>query len=359
MTESALIKRWIHPHIRSLDAYAVHHRENMIKLDQMENPYEWGDDLKHAWLETLRGISLNRYPDGAASEVIAALRLVFQIPEALHVLLGNGSDELIQTVALAVGGSGRVMLAPEPSFSMYRVIASVTGSQYVSVPRRPDFSIDPETLLDAVKSHDPCCVFLASPNNPTGNPVKPELIEAVAKAVSGIVVVDEAYHAFSETSFLAHASAYPNVLVMRTLSKLGLAGLRLGLVMGTPELINELNKIRLPYNVNVLTQASARFALGHMEWFEAKASLIREARKTLFQSLRGLPGITVYPSAANFLLFRVPTGRADGVFSDLRARCVLIKNLNGVHPQLEDCLRVTVSTPIENEVFFEALKASL
>lgn len=359
MTENKVIKRWIHSHIQSLQAYSVAKAQGLVKLDAMENPYVWGDELRGQWLEELKGLALNRYPDGQAVDVVTALTQAFSIPPSLSVLLGNGSDELIQTIALAVGGAERVMISAEPSFSMYRVITSITGSTFVATPRDAQFNIDQDALLRAVAEHDPCCVFLASPNNPTGNPCDPELIEKIANACSGIVVVDEAYDAFSESSFMDRVGAHQNVVLMRTLSKLGLAGLRLGFLMGEPNLISELNKIRLPYNVNVMTQASAAFALQHLDWFDHQAEKIKKARERLLSSLASMAGVTVYPSAANFLLFRVADGSGEAVFSNLKQQGVLIKNLHGTHPQLADCLRVTVSTPEENQLFLDALQVAL
>ncbi len=359
MTESAVIKRWVHSHIRSLDAYSVAKADHLVKLDAMENPYVWDEELRTKWLDVLRATEVNRYPDGKASELAASLTDAFSIPASLGLLLGNGSDELIQTVALAVGGSGRVMISPEPSFSMYRVIASVTGSAYIATPRDERFDIDADALLRAVVQHDPCCVFIASPNNPTGNACDPNLIERVAEACSGIVVVDEAYHAFSESSFIDRVQAHENVVLMRTLSKLGLAGLRLGFLMGDSSLLHELNKIRLPYNVNALTQASAAFALRHLDWFDDKAEKIKNARSDLFLALSSIAELEVYPSEANFILFRLPKGLGETVFAKLKTNRVLVKNLHGSHPQLSDCLRVTVSTPEENQLFLDALTLAL
>ena len=355
MTSDSVIKRWAHPQIQNLSAYAVAPAEGLIKLDAMENPYVWDRELKDAWLEELRHVSLNRYPDGRALGLEKTLRQVFEVPRQLDILLGNGSDELIQMVSMTVGGPGRTMLAPEPSFSMYRVIAAITGSDYVATPRRHDFSIDTDALLDAIEKHDPCCVFLANPNNPTGNVCTHEAIDQIAKRCSGIVVVDEAYHAFSGQSVLDQAPAYDNVVVMRTLSKLGLAGLRLGFLSGHPDVLETLNKVRLPYNINSLTQMSVEFALRHIDWFDEKSRLICEARARLFESLKKVSGITAYPSAANFILFRVPAGTGDSVHDDLQRQGVLVKNLNGAHPLLTDSLRVTVSTSLENAAFVDAL----
>jgi len=359
MTDDSVIEHWVHPRIQDLAAYQVAKAEGLIKLDAMENPYTWDEALRAQWLKRLAAVSLNRYPDPEARALIEALRRRFAVPGAAALLLGNGSDELIQMVALAVGGPGRVMLAPEPSFSMYRVIATITGCDYVDVPRCADFSVDAEALLQAIDQHDPCCVFLACPNNPTGNSCDPALVEKVAHACSGIVLVDEAYHAFCGDTFMDRAGTLDNVLVMRTLSKLGLAGLRLGFLVGPEVLVGEINKVRLPYNINTLTQASVEFALAHLEWFEDKARAICRARDDVYRAINSMRGITAYPSQANFVLFRLPTGTGSTVFDALCNREVLVKNLHGAHDALSDCLRVTVSTKEENEAFVSALAGAL
>ena len=359
MSENPVCQRWIPSRIRELKAYQVASAQGLIKLDAMENPYVWDEGLRDAWLERLAGVLLNRYPDPAAEALINTLTKCFSVPDKASLLLGNGSDELIQMVALAVGGPGRVMLAPEPSFSMYQVIAKITGCDYVDVPRHSDFTVDGDALLSAIDKYDPCCVFLACPNNPTGNSCDPALIEKVARASSGIVLVDEAYHAFCGESFMDHAGALDNVLVMRTFSKLGLAALRLGFLAGPKALVDEINKVRLPYNISTLTQVTAEFALEHLNWFEDKAQAICHARESLHKALGAMPGVTAYPSKANFVLFRLPTAKGTIVFESLRQSGVLVKNLHGAHDALSNCLRVTVSTTSQNRVFLDALTASL
>ncbi|MFN2308516.1 MAG: histidinol-phosphate transaminase [Gammaproteobacteria bacterium] len=353
------IEHWVRPEIRALSAYHVPDPGACIKLDAMENPYRWPDELVCAWLERLRGVSLNRYPDPAAREVQAALRRAMQVPEAMAVLLGNGSDELIQMIVQTLAAPGRVILAPEPSFVMYRLIAQVAGLNFAGVPLKADFSLDMDALLEAIDRHQPAAVFLAYPNNPTGNLFAAADVRRVIEAAPGLVVVDEAYAAFAADSFMGVLGEYPNLLVLRTLSKMGLAGLRLGLLAGPPAWLAEIDKTRLPYNINVLTQASAVFALEQAEVLDAQTARIRADRAALFASLAGLPGLTVYPSEANFILFRAPAGRATALFEGLRARGILIKNLSGAGGALADCLRVTVGAPPENAAFLSALRALL
>lgn len=353
------VAEWVRPEIRALSAYHVPDPGDAVKLDAMESPYPWPPELLEGWLETLRRVSLNRYPDPAAPTLKARMREAMGVPAGAEVLLGNGSDELIQMILLTVSGVDRVVLAPEPTFVMYRLIATVAGMRYVGVDLRPDFGLDVDALLAAIERHRPAVVFLAYPNNPTGNLFDRDAMHAVLDAAPGLVVVDEAYAPFAGASFLPELDGRARLLVLRTVSKMGLAGLRLGLLAGHPEWLAEIDKVRLPYNIGSLNQASGEFALRHREAFGIQARRIREDREALYGALRELPGVTAYPSRANFVLFRVPAGRGRAVHAGLLARGVLVKCLDGQHPLLADCLRVTVGTPEENAVFLEALRAEL
>ncbi|KHD09607.1 histidinol-phosphate aminotransferase [Candidatus Thiomargarita nelsonii] len=345
------ITDWIRPEIQQLSAYHVPEPGEAIKLDAMENPYQW--DLIDKWLQTLQSAALNRYPDPAAREVKQQLRAVMQIPDTMEVILGNGSDELIQMLALTLNGKGRILLAPEPSFVMYRLIAQVVGMQYVGVPLNPNnFSLDRVAMLDAIKTHQPALVFLAYPNNPTGNLFALEDIEAIIETTPGVVVIDEAYAPFTDKSFMSRE--YSNVLVMRTVSKLRLAGLRLGLLAGPQDWLEQIDKTRLPYNINVLSQISAVFALQHYGVLEKQTRQIRADRADLLEQLKAIRGVQVWPSETNFILFRVADALA--VFNELKKQGILIKCLHGSHPFLENGLRVTVGTPEENRAFLQALR---
>jgi histidinol-phosphate aminotransferase len=351
-----LIDRLIRSDIRALAAYHVPDHAGMIKLDAMENPYGWPETLKSEWLEVLRAVALNRYPEPQGPAVQAALREAMEIPSEMAVLLGNGSDELIQMLALAVAGPGRKVLSLEPGFVMYRMIARFAGMEYVGVPLRPeDFSVDLPAVLEAIEREQPALVFLAYPNNPTGNRFDADDVVCMIEAAPGLVIVDEAYAPFTDCSFLALLGDWPNLLVLRTLSKMGLAGLRLGYLVGPQVWLDEIDKVRLPYNINALTQASAAFALRHKSLLDAQAQAIRAERHNLLAALSSLDGVHPYPSEANFILFRAPKGRTDAIFSGLQGEGILIKNLNGSHPMLEDCLRVTVGRAEENAVFLSAL----
>ncbi len=348
---------WIRDEILGLSAYHVAESAGFVKLDAMENPYRLPEALRAALGDIAAEAPLNRYPDPSARALKARLRAVMGVPDEMELLLGNGSDELIQIVAMALARPGAVMLGVEPSFAMYRMIAACCGLRYESVALRPNFTLDGDACLDAIARHRPAVTFIAYPNNPTGNLFDREGVSRMIEASPGLVVVDEAYYAFADASFLPRLADYPNLLLMRTVSKLGLAGLRLGLIAGRPEWLAELDKVRLPYNINVLTQRFAERVLGEPQVLEAQAAAIRAERSRLGAALARLPRVQVFPSSANFILFRMP--RATAVFTALRERRVLVKNLDGAHPLLADCLRVTVGTPDENDQFLHALGASL
>jgi histidinol-phosphate aminotransferase len=275
----------------------------------------------------------------------------------MSLVLGNGSDEIIQMLMLAMARPGAIVLGVEPSFVMFRLIASFCGMRYVGVPLAPDFSLDERRMASAIEEHEPALTFIAYPNNPTGNLFDDAAIEQVLKRTPGAVVVDEAYHAFADRTWMNRLERFENLLVMRTLSKSGLAGLRLGVLAGRAAWLDHVDKIRLPYNVGVLTQLVADKALERHDLLAEQAATIKAERGRLFGALRQMRGATPWPSDANFILFRV--GAADAVFGGLKQRGVLVKNLHGSQPALENCLRVTVGTPAENDRFLGALRESI
>jgi histidinol-phosphate aminotransferase len=347
----------IRDEIRALSAYHVPDASGYVKLDAMENPYRLPEALRNELGRLAAGAQINRYPDAAATQLKARLRHTMGIAGDMEILLGNGSDEIIQILGMAIAKPGATILGLEPSFVMYRMIAAFTGVNYVGVPLKSDFTLDLEATLAAIAEHQPALIFIAYPNNPTGNLFDDAELARIIESAPGLVVMDEAYHVFAQRSYLDRLAQHPNLLVMRTLSKLGLAGLRLGFLVGHPAWLTELDKLRLPYNVNVLTQIVAERVLGAADLLEAQAREIRSERARLGTALAGLPGITVFPSDANFILFRAPD--AERAFESLKRQGVLIKNLSRAHPMLANCLRVTVGTPQENEKFLMSLKASL
>jgi histidinol-phosphate aminotransferase len=347
-----LVARLVRPEIQALSAYAVPRAEGMIKLDAMENPYPLPVAVRARLDAALGRVAVNRYPDGGADAAKAALARALRLPEGQGVLLGNGSDELIQIITSALARTGAVVLAPEPSFVMYRMNALYAGMRFVGVPLEQNFNLDLAATLAAIEREQPALVFLAYPNNPTGNLFAASDVEAVLRASPGLVVVDEAYYAFAEASFLTRVQEYPNLLVLRTVSKVGMAGMRLGYAVAAPEWIAELNKVRAPYNVNALTQAAVVALLSDAGWIAEQAGAIRAERGRLEAALARLPGTTVFSTQTNFVLVRVAD--ANAVFDGLKARRILIKNLHGWHPLLANCLRITVGTPEENALLLAA-----
>lgn len=343
--------------IRALKAYHVPDASGMVKLDAMENPYRLPDEVRAKIAELVARADINRYPDAGASRLKAALRQALGIPRGADLVLGNGSDEIIQMLMLAVARPGATVLGVEPSFVMFRLIAAFCGLRYVGVPLAAGFALDADRTVAAIEEHQPALVFIAYPNNPTGNLFDGAAIERVLDAAPGLVVIDEAYHAFAGASWLPQLDTRPNLLVMRTLSKSGLAGLRLGLIAGGPEWLSHVDKVRLPYNVNVLTQFVAEEVLRHRSLLDDQAAAIRTERRRLYDDLGRIEGASPFPSDANFILFR--TTSAGTVFEGLKRRGVLVKNLHGAHATLENCLRVTVGTRDENDRFLAALRESI
>ncbi len=344
--------------IRALKAYHVAPAAGMVKLDAMENPYRLPEALAREMGEALARVAVNRYPDPEAPALKARIREAMRIPEHLEILLGNGSDELLQIVSMALARPGAVALAPEPAFVMYRMSAIAAGLSYVPVPLAADFSLDEAALTAAIERHRPALTWIAYPNNPTGNLFDRDAVLRVVAASPGLVVVDEAYYAFSGgATFLDEVGRHPNLLLVRTVSKLGLAGLRLGIAVGPGAWIAELGKLRMPYNVNVLTAAAAELLLARREVLEDQTRRIVADRAMLERSLDGMPRVERFASAANFVLVRVPD--APRVFDGLRQRGILVRILHGTHPLLAHCLRLTVGTPDENRRLLEALESSL
>ncbi|SFN23018.1 histidinol-phosphate aminotransferase [Nitrosospira briensis] len=349
----------IRPEILALSAYHVPPAKGMVKLDAMENPYSLPAPLREEIAQLAADAPINRYPDPNAASLKAALREALAIPDGMEIMLGNGSDEIIQIIALAFARPGAALMSVEPAFVMFRMIATFTGMRYAGVPLNPDFSLDVDAVLAAIARHQPAVIFIAYPNNPTGNLFDAAGISRIIDAAPGVVVVDEAYHAFADASFMSTLAKYPNLLLMRTLSKSGLAGLRLGLLAGRPEWLIQLEKLRLPYNVGITTQLITEKVLQHGDVLLQQAAAIKIERAVMSERLAALNGIEVFPTDANFILFRVNRGNsAAQVFQRLKARGILIKNLDGSHPLLKNCLRVTVGTPSENTQFLEALQAS-
>ena len=350
--------------VQSMHAYAIQPSAGLVKLDAMENPFRLPEALQRELGERLGRVAINRYPVGCVTDVITALSAFVKLPSGCKLMLGNGSDELISLLALACDVPGASILAPLPGFVMYEMSARLHRLKFIGVPLTADFELDEVAMLAAIKAHGPAITYIAYPNNPTANLFDDAVVERIIAAVGrqhGLVVIDEAYQPFSSRTWMNRVggveTAHEHVLVMRTLSKFGLAGVRLGYMVGAAALIDEIDKVRPPYNISALNAEATLFALAHADEFARQAEVLRAERSKLLQVLADLPGVHPFPSEANMILVRVPDSKR--CFDGMRARGVLVKNVAGLHPLLADCLRLTVGTPGENLLMIDALKASL
>jgi histidinol-phosphate aminotransferase len=353
----SLIARFIRRDIQSMHGYAVQPSAGLVKLDTMENPHRLPAALREALGRRLAEVALNRYPAERGNVLRAALARHAGMPEGCDILLGNGSDEIISLLSMACAIPGAVALAPLPGFVMYEVSAKLLGLRFVGVPLTPDFELDAPAMLAAIHEHQPALVYLAYPNNPTANLWDDTLIDQIIDAAPGLVVMDEAYQPFAARDSMARLKQHPKVLLMRTMSKFGLAGVRIGYLIGRSELVTEIDKLRPPFNISVLNCEAALFALEHADEYARQAASLRSERERLQAAIKAMPGATPYPSEANMILVRVPDSKA--CFEGMKARGVLVKNVAGLHPLLANCVRLTVGTPEENTLMIDALKASL
>ncbi len=351
-TAAGIVERRVKRNIKEIEAYSVPHIDCSIKLDGNESPFQLPADIREKLGESLIGIDIHRYPDPEARVLREKIARASGIPTD-GVLLGNGSDELIGMLILACTGSTERVLYPTPTFSMYGLSATAMGAEVIEVPLDQNFDIDLESTLSIIENSDPDLIFLASPNNPTGNAYSEDRIKSIIENAQGIVVVDEAYSDFSGYTFMPLLEKNENLVIMRTLSKVGFAGLRLGMLYAKPELVRELNKVRYPYNINSLSQAAAELVLENHEFVSENIQLVVKERERVFGELKSISGIDPFSSDANFILFRVED--ADRVFSELVNRDILIRNFNKPG-RLQNCMRVTIGTPEENNSFTDALR---
>ncbi len=352
-----LISRFIRQDIQSIAGYAIQDATGMVKLDAMENPYRLSPELQEELGRRLGAVAINRYPTTCVADARAAIARHAGLPEGYDILLGNGSDELITMLSMVLALPGATVLAPMPTFVFYEMAAKQQGLKFVGVPMTPEFQLDMPAMLEAIRVHQPALIYLSYPNNPTANLLNDEDVLAVIAAAPGFVVMDEAYQPFSSRSFMDRLTQHPNVLLMRTLSKFGLAGVRMGYLIGPKALVAEVDKVRPPYNISVLNAEATLFAVEHADVFAAQAAELREQRALLSQELASWPGVKVFPSEANMVLVRVPD--AGKTFEGMKAQGVLVKNVSKMHPLLANCLRLTVGTPQENRLMLEAIKKSL
>jgi histidinol-phosphate aminotransferase len=355
-TLDRLIATRIRQDVQSMHAYAIQDSDGMVKLDAMENPHRLPAELQQALGERLASLALNRYPGARVDDLKAALARHAQLPAGFGLMLGNGSDELISLLAMACDVPGASVVAPVPGFVMYGMSAQLQGLKFIGVDLTADFELDEGAMLHAIGLHQPAIVYLAYPNNPTANLWNDATIEKIVAAAPGLVVIDEAYQPFSSRTYLDRVTKHENVLLMRTLSKFGLAGVRIGYMMGPAALVAQVDKVRPPYNISVLNCEAALFALEHQDVFAAQAADLRRERGRIQSALKEM-GVKAWPSDANMILVRVPDPARS--FEGMKARKVLVKNVSRMHPLLAGCLRLTVGTADENTQLLAALQSTL
>lgn len=344
--------------VQRMQPYHVPNSGALIKLDAMESPYPLPDEMRQALGTALSLANINRYPNPHSSSLVAKIKSSFALPEGCDILLGNGSDELIQLILMATMHPNATVLAPAPSFVMYQQTAEILGMNYVSVDLNPDFSIDEAAFLAAIEKHQPAVIFLAYPNNPTGNLVDKAFVERILAAATGLVVLDEAYTAYADNSVAQLIAQYDQAILIRTLSKIGFAGLRLGYLAANPAVVAQIEKVRMPYNINVLTQAATRFMLDQMAHINHNVDKLLSEKTALYDWLNARDDVQVFPSQTNFLLLRCDN--ANDVFTRLRDEYrILVKNLHGTHPVLDNVLRITIGRKKENTQLREALDVIL
>ena len=346
------IEQWLRSDIKNINAYHVPDSKNLLKLDAMESPFGVPIDLKKDFLDYINKAEVNRYPDATSTQLKDTLRNLMDVPKEFEILLGNGSDELIQLLALACN-EGDLIMSFEPSFVMYEMVSKYAHLKYHGIKLDSNFDINLSETISAINSKNPKLIFIAYPNNPTGNAFDYDAILEIIGSTDALVVLDEAYYAYSDRSFLSEISNFSNLLVLRTISKIGFAGLRLGLLIGSKETITQLNKLRLPYNINVLTQASANFLLRDKQGILKNAKILIDERQRLFEVLSSFSHLKVYPSQTNFLLLQCDD--AQTLHSSLIEKGILIKGFSS-DSELSEFLRISVSEPSENNILIEALR---
>lgn len=346
-----IVESRVSQEIRDITPYSVPHIDCKVKLDGNESPFSLPQNVQEKVDQALKAIEVNRYPDPEAERLINIISRVSEFPKG-GILLGNGSDELIgMLITTLTSGSGKV-LCPSPSFSMYKLTALAMGAQVIETPLDEKFDIDLDSTIELIEEQDPDLIFLATPNNPTGNMYSAGKIAEIISVAKGVVVVDEAYSDFSGYTFLPLVKECENLVILRTLSKVGFAGLRIGMLFANEDLVKEINKVRYPYNINSLSQAVSEVVLENHEFVSESIQLIIRERDRVYKVLSSIESLKAYPSDANFIFFKAQD--ADNLFSKLVEKDILIRNFNRPG-RLQNCMRVTIGTPEENDLFLSAL----
>lgn len=345
----------IKPQVRSLVPYTLKHFEARVKINQNENPFDTPEPVKESLLRTLQERPWSRYPDFVPESLLERLSAFVRWPKE-GLMIGNGSNEILKTIFFAIAEPGKRVVAIQPSFAVYKQLATIAGAHYHEIPLTRELTFDVEAIACAAREAD--LTVLCVPNNPTGTPLPPGALDRILRSTSGLVAVDEAYYEFSGQTAVDRLSQFQNLIVLRTFSKaMALAGMRIGYMVTDPELAIEITKAKLPYNVNFASLAAAEAALIHMELLRANVERIIVLRQTLQEQLSRIDGVEAFPSAANFILFRTLLP-APELFDRLYAQSILVRDVSK-HPLLDRCLRVSVGTEEENAMFLEALRRAL
>ncbi len=343
--------------IRSLSAYDVPQIRAEVELDSNESPWNLTPGIRAEIEDALKGFEYNRYPDIAADPLRTELAGLHGIkPE--NILVGNGSNEVLMDTLLTYGGPGRLALIFEPTYSMHSGILDITCTKHLDCPLDESFMIDEDEAVAYIGRERPDLVFICSPNNPTGNTQKAETIERMLKASNCPVIVDEAYGEFLDGTSVGMLSEFENLILVRTFSKAyQLAALRVGYMLASKEIVDMVDRIRLPYNLNGFSQMAAIIVLKNRKELEGQLVSIRRERAHLLEGLNRIEGVEAFPSDANFILFRTQKD-APLVYDALLDKGVLIRDFSSKRG-LENCLRVTVGTAEENNIFLARLKEVL
>lgn len=345
------LEKLIRPQVRELKAYHVDEPEVSVKLHANESPYNLDKAVIDRISSEIEKTDFNRYPDAACDEIRTLLAAQLVV-EKEQILLGNGSDELIQMIIMAFGGHGAPVVIPHPTFSMYKNIAFAMGEEVKAIPLDGNFELRHEEMMNEVKK-GLSITFISYPNNPTGNCFSEERIIEILETAGGIVVIDEAYFDYSRKSFIKRLKDYPNMIVLRTLSKIGMASLRLGILIASEAIADVINRVRLPYNIGSLQQRAAFLALSEREGLDKGIKSIISERERLSLEMKKIKNVEIFKSDSNFILFRV--NKAGSIFNKLIEKGILVRNLDSEGP-LKNCLRVTIGRGEENDAFLNIIK---
>jgi histidinol-phosphate aminotransferase len=350
--------RFVKPAVRSLGAYTLAARRAPVKINQNENPYDLPEALKRRIADEALARPWNRYPDFDPRQLVEKLA-AHTGWRADGILAGNGSNELIEALLVVTVGPGTRVVVPQPTFSLYGLLTKILGGEVVSVPLGSELEFDVEEIRVTRRELGAALTIVCSPNNPTGSRLAVEDVKRLCEEGDSLVVVDEAYQEFASESVVGLLADHPNLVVLRTFSKaMAMAGLRVGYLLASPALVREVNKARLPYNLNLFSQIAALHALEEWDTLRERVERIVASRQELLYRLYRVPGVKPYPSHANFILFELAQADPKATFEALLERGVLVRDVTS-YPGLSRCLRVSVGSEEENEAFLVALRHAL